>query len=84
MTELVKNFGVAVRRMRERHAWSQERLAEQAGLNRSYIGEIERGAAIASIVTLEKLATAFSVPIAALLPSVRVAGPRESAHEMLD
>lgn len=67
MTSLVRNFGSAVRALRETRAWSQEQLAEYAGLNRSYVGEIERGTAIASIVTVDKLARAFDVPIAALL-----------------
>ncbi|MEK6346989.1 MAG: helix-turn-helix transcriptional regulator [Burkholderia sp.] len=67
MTQLVRQFGVAVRRLRETRAWSQELLAEHAGLNRSYVGEIERGEAIASLVTVEKLANAFDVPIALLL-----------------
>lgn len=68
MTPLVRDLGVAVRKLREGHAWSQEHLAEMAGLNRSFVGEIERGSTIVSIVTLEKLARAFDVSIAALLP----------------
>ncbi|AGK49795.1 MULTISPECIES: helix-turn-helix transcriptional regulator [Burkholderia] len=67
MTALVQRFGAAIRQLREARAWSQEQLAEHAGLNRSYVGEIERGTAIASIVTVDKLARAFGVPIARLL-----------------
>ncbi|MFM0739594.1 helix-turn-helix transcriptional regulator [Paraburkholderia xenovorans] len=67
MTGLVREFGAAVRRVRETRGWSQEQLAEHAGLNRSYVGEIERGSAIASIVTVDKLARAFQVPIEHLL-----------------
>ena len=67
MTGLVRDFGATVRALREAHGWSQEQLAEYAGLNRSYVGEIERGSAIASIVTADKLARAFNVPIANLL-----------------
>ncbi|WP_454733660.1 MULTISPECIES: helix-turn-helix domain-containing protein [Cupriavidus] len=67
MTDLVRSLGTAVRQLREAHAWSQEELAEHAGLNRSYIGEIERGSAVASIVTVEKLAAALGVPISWLL-----------------
>jgi len=67
MSTLVRHFGLTIRRFREAQSWSQEQLAEHAGLNRSYVGEIERGAAIASIVTVDKLARAFSVPIASLL-----------------
>ncbi|MBB5415089.1 transcriptional regulator with XRE-family HTH domain [Paraburkholderia atlantica] len=67
MSGLVREFGAAVRRIRETYGWSQEQLAEYAELNRSYVGEIERGAAIASIVTVDKLARAFQVPIERLL-----------------
>ena len=67
MSGLVREFGSAVRRLRETRGWSQEQLAEHAGLNRSYVGEIERGSAIASIVTVDKLARAFQVPIERLL-----------------
>ena len=67
MSAIVHDFGATVRRLREAQAWSQERLAEHAGLNRTYVGEIERGTAIASIVTVEKLALAFGVGIAELL-----------------
>ncbi|MBB2926731.1 helix-turn-helix domain-containing protein [Paraburkholderia silvatlantica] len=67
MSAIVHDFGATVRRLREAHAWSQERLAEHAGLNRTYVGEIERGTAIASIVTVEKLAHALGVSIGELL-----------------
>jgi XRE family transcriptional regulator, regulator of sulfur utilization len=75
MSGLVREFGATVRHLRETRGWSQEQLAEHAGLNRSYVGEIERGSAIASIVTLDKLARAFKVPMEHLLaPSSGSAG----------
>jgi XRE family transcriptional regulator, regulator of sulfur utilization len=67
MTALVRIFGATVRRSREAKSWSQEQLAQYAGLNRSYVGEIERGETTASIVTVEKLARAFAVSMADLL-----------------
>lgn len=67
MNAIVTNFGAAVRQFREANAWSQEELAEQAGLNRSFIGEIERGTSIASIVTVDKLARALGVRVGNLL-----------------
>ena len=69
MSTIVRNFGAAVRELREARTWSQEQLAEHVGLNRSYVGEIERGGAIASIVTVDKLARALGVPISSLLRS---------------
>lgn len=64
---LVGSFGRGVRQLREAQGWSQERLAENSNLNRSYIGEIERGVVVASLLTVEKLATALKVTPAALL-----------------
>ena len=40
---LIQSFGITVRRLREERGWSQEQLAGHADLNRSYVGEIERG-----------------------------------------
>ena len=56
---------VLARRLRVARAergWSQERLAEAAGLDRSYVGEIERGRVSASLATLDKLARACGCP----------------------
>ena len=75
MTTLVKGFSIAVRQSREAQGWSQERLAEQSDLNRSYVGEIERGSVIASLHTVEKLASALGVA-----PSVLVTRG-ESVHQ---
>jgi ribosome-binding protein aMBF1 (putative translation factor) len=60
-TTLVKGFGIAVRQSRDALGWSQERLSEHSDLNRSYVGEVERGCVIASLVTIEKLAGALGV-----------------------
>ena len=60
MSTLVQTFGTAVRQLREGRGWSQEQLSEHANLNRSYVGEIERGQVIPSIVTAEKLARALA------------------------
>lgn len=67
MTTLVKGFGIAVRQLRESQGWSQERLAEHSDLNRSYVGEIERGCVIASLATIEKLALALGMAPSRLL-----------------
>ena len=67
MSELPNHFGLALRQLRERQGWSQEVLAEYADLNRSYVGELERGQAIASLLTIEKLAFAFGVSVTTLV-----------------
>ena len=67
MNQIVSSFGTAVRHLREQRGWSQEALAEHSDLNRSYIGELERGQAIPSLLTLKKLSLAFGVSLSHLL-----------------
>ncbi|QAU33949.1 helix-turn-helix transcriptional regulator [Janthinobacterium sp. 17J80-10] len=67
MQDLTRCFGLTIRQLRELLDWSQEALAEKANLNRSYLGEIERGKAIPSLVTMDKLAVALAVSLPELL-----------------
>lgn len=66
MSDLVNCFGPAVRHFRELRGWSQEMLAEKADLNRSYLGEVERGQAIPSLETAGKLAVALGISMSRL------------------
>lgn len=70
MTELIHDFGAAVRHFRDRQGWSQELLAEKADLNRSYLGEVERGRVIPSLATAGKLASALGISLSGLLAHI--------------
>lgn len=59
--------GQNLRTMRVRHEMSLRQLSELTGLSPSYISAIERGIASPSIASLQKLATAFSTNVLALL-----------------
>ncbi|AVT13016.1 transcriptional regulator [Paracidovorax avenae] len=63
----VRSFGIAVRQTRMSLGWSQERLAERSDLDRSYVGEIERGTVVASLATVSKLAQSLAVPASTLI-----------------
>ena len=67
MSALEQRFGRVVREARAKHGWSQERLAEVANLNRSYLGEIERGEVTPSLTTADKLASALRLTLSALV-----------------
>jgi CheY-like chemotaxis protein/DNA-binding XRE family transcriptional regulator len=64
-------FGEAVKRFRHQLGVSQEKLAERAGLHRTYVADVERGARNLSLSSIEKLARALEVPIADLLSRTR-------------
>jgi len=67
MSRVSKTFGGVVRRRREELRWSQEALADRAQLNRSYLGEVERGSVVPSLATMDKLAAALELRLSALL-----------------
>jgi transcriptional regulator with XRE-family HTH domain len=54
-------FGEVVRAERTKLGWSQDELAHRSGLNRVYMGEIERGEKAVSIETIAKIAGALKV-----------------------
>jgi transcriptional regulator with XRE-family HTH domain len=54
-------LGNTVRRLREAKGWSQEEMAEKAGLHRTYISGIERGIRNPTLTILFKLANALGV-----------------------
>ncbi len=56
-----------IKRIRKSKKLSMERLAEQAGVSRSMLGQIERGEANPSVGTLAKIASALKVPAEVLL-----------------
>jgi transcriptional regulator with XRE-family HTH domain len=55
-----------VRALREKRKWSQEDLAHEGGLARSFTGAIERGEKDLRLTTLVKLANTFNITVAQL------------------
>jgi transcriptional regulator with XRE-family HTH domain len=58
-----KQFGQKVRALRLASGYSQEGLAFECGLHRTYIGCIERGEKNITIANIEKIAKALKVKI---------------------
>lgn len=60
-------FGKNVRRIRESKGWSQDKLADESGLHRTYISGIERGVRNPTIEIVSVIALALEVSPSHLL-----------------
>ena len=60
-------FGQAIRASRLEIGLSQEALADQAGIDRSYMGGIERGEHNLALINIKKVASALNQTIAELM-----------------
>lgn len=73
MDSYLHTLGQRIREARQQLDMSQERLAHESGLDRSYVGRVERGEQNLSFMTLVKIAKALGQDVAALtidLPTV--------------
>lgn len=60
--DVLKAFGERVREIRAQQGLSQEKLAQLAKIDRTYIGGIERGERNAGIKNVHRIADALGVP----------------------
>ncbi len=68
--DIKKKFGNQVKKFRLEKGLSQEALANQADLDRTYIPSIEKGDRNVSITVIEKIAKALKVKIVELLDEI--------------
>jgi transcriptional regulator with XRE-family HTH domain len=64
--KIVRELAVRIRQLRHAKGWSQERLAEEAGMHRTYLGGIEVARRNPSLRNLIRIARALGVPVKAL------------------
>ena len=66
-TRFLRELGFRLREQRVRRQLTQEELAEQCGLHRTFIGSVERGERNVSLLNLRLIARALRAPLADLL-----------------
>lgn len=64
---LAKSIGLRIRQLREAQGLSQEELAAQCGVHRTYVGMIERAEKNISVASLAKFAKALRTTMSSLL-----------------
>lgn len=62
-----QRLAVNMKRLRKARGWSQEALADEAGLDRTYISGIERIVRNPTITVIERIASAIGCSIGDLL-----------------
>jgi len=62
-----QKFGKKIKHLRLKKGWSQEKLALNANLDRTYVPSIEAGRRNVSIVVIEKLSIALNVNLNEIL-----------------
>lgn len=73
-SDILRQFGRAVRRLREAANLSQEELAHRSNLDRSYVGQVERGERNLSLANIFKLAEGLNVTPVSFFECAPIAG----------
>lgn len=61
--KFVSSFGARLRTLRKARGLSQEAFADIAGLDRSYVGGVERGERNVSLINIKKFADALEISV---------------------
>lgn len=67
MDDVRQRLAKNLRKLRQAKGVSQEAFADEAGIHRTYISDLERGARNPTITVVDKIARALEVPIGKLL-----------------
>ena len=78
--ELHQRFGRNVKLARKAAGYSQEAFADVAGIARSYMSDVERGARNPTLKVVERIASALDMPPEVLLsPDYNPVRPQKAA-----
>ena len=70
MPDVKISFGKRLRKLREAKGVSQEALAHDAGLDRTYVSSIERGKRNVSLENIARLSRALGIPMSELFKGI--------------
>ena len=65
-------LGAAIRALRKERGFSQEALADTAGIDRSHMGKIERGERNVSVLNVLRICRALECSVATLMDTAQL------------
>ncbi len=66
-----KKFGERLKELRDKNKVTQEQVAEKVGVDRSYMGFLERGEKNPTLEKLTLIAKAFNITLSELLKTIK-------------
>ena len=75
--DILKRFGLTIKRLREKKGISQEKLGEISNLHRTYIGMIERAERNITLKNIEKIAKALGTDISKVFEELESTKPNK-------
>ena len=78
MSDMLVRFGKRLREIREKVGVSQEKLAEMAGLHRTYVSSGERGKRNISLINIHALARTLGVSLSQLFEGIEYSETRRA------
>lgn len=71
-SDSIKAFGLVIKALRHTQNLSQETLASEAGIDRTFLSQLETGRKQPSLLTIFRLATALQLEASELIKKVEV------------
>jgi transcriptional regulator with XRE-family HTH domain len=65
--DLLIRLGDRIRNLRKKRGWTQAEMAEQVGIDRSFLADVERGKRNISILNLDLIAKGFKLSLSRML-----------------
>ncbi len=81
MQRVLTGFGRHVRELRKKRGLSQEEIAFRSGLDRSYVGQVERGEKNIALINICRLAYALNLAPLELLAPLEPMQPPEGTSD---
>lgn len=70
MKPILAALGTRIRELRTKKGWSQESFADECGINRSHMGQVERGETNMTFATLYFISQRLEISIASLFQDI--------------